>query len=136
MTALPLILSTHVDRELTLDAFDLAFARLGGFLDAEAPTIELLGRALSLPHVLQSIRALHLLHRGEGVSDRKVIETAIRHLTDLRDQLLSTPNKAVFVNAQALHGALSHRDVDAAIRFMGARVDDQIAGLVYTLRNP
>jgi hypothetical protein len=133
MTALPLILSTHVDREPALDGFDLAFVRLGGFLDAEAPTIEALGRALSLPHVLQSICALHLLHRGEGVSDRKVIETAIRHLTDLRDELLSIPSDAAVVNPQAFRRVLSHRDVDAAIRFMGARVDDQISALKYAI---
>jgi hypothetical protein len=49
MTALPLILSIHVDREPTVDMLDLAFARLGGFLDAETETLEALGEALSLP---------------------------------------------------------------------------------------
>ena len=106
-------------------------AELGGFLDAEAPIIEALGRALSLSHVGQSIRALHLLHRGEGEPDREVIETAIGHLTDLRDHLLAIPNGAPVVTPQALQGMLSSKDVDNAIRFMGARVDDQIAALLY-----
>jgi hypothetical protein len=129
MTALPYILSTHVDREPALDAFDLAFARLGGFLDAEAPTIEALGRALSLPCVEQSIRDLHILHRGEGDTDTFVIDTALGHLTDLRDELLAIPSRAVVVNLQAIDGVISQRDVDATIRFLGARVADQMAAL-------
>jgi hypothetical protein len=34
---------------------------------------------------------------------------------------------------QALRGALSPKEVDAAVRFMAARLDDQIAALRYAL---
>jgi hypothetical protein len=129
MTALPLILAIHVDRESTIDTFDLVFARLGGFLDAEAPTIEALAAALSLPQVGHCMQDLHLLHRGGRESDPKVIATALGLLTNLRDQLLSIPSGASLLLPQALEGELASRDVDAAIRFMGARVDDQIAAL-------
>ncbi len=134
MTALPLILSIHVDRESTIDTIDLAFARLGGFLDAEAPSIEALGVALCLPPVKRSLRALHQLHRGGPAPDPRLIETAISHLRDLRDQLLASPGDTPVVAPQALEGVLAPQDVDAAIRFMGARVDDQIATLVHALR--
>ena len=135
MTALPLILSNHVVRDPTLDSFDLAFGRLGGFLDTEASTIETLGQALALPHVGRSILALHLLHRGGGEPDPVVIKAAIKHLTALRDVLLAIPSRAVMINPQAIEGVISRRDVDAAIRFMGARVDEQIAALVHVLRD-
>jgi hypothetical protein len=135
MTALPLILSTHVDREPALDAFDLAFARLGRFLYAELGMIEALGRALSLQHLGRSISALHLLHRGGSEPDPVVIKTAIEHLADLRDLLLAIPSRAEVINPQAIDGVISLRDVDAAIRFAGARVDEQIAALVYALRD-
>ena len=133
MTALPLILATHVEREPTLDAFDLAFAQLGGFLDAETETLGALGEALSLPTIGQSIRALQLLHRGGGDPDAKVIATAIRHLSDLRDQLLVVPNGASVMTPQALQGVFALKDVDAAVRFIGAHIDDQIAALQCTL---
>lgn len=133
MTALPLILTTHVDCEPTLDMLDLAFARLGGFLGAEGAFLEAIAEALSLPGVGQSLGALHLLHRGGGDPDTKVIATAIGHLSDLRDQLLAVPNGASLVTPQALEGVLAPKEVDAAIRFIGARVDDQIATLLYTL---
>jgi hypothetical protein len=133
MTALPLILPTHVEFDSTLDMLDLAFARLGGFLDVEAATLEALGEALSLPRVGQSLGALHLLHRGGRDTDPQVIETAIGHLADLRDQLLAVPHGASVVMPQALHGAVAPKEVDAAIRFMAARLDDQIAALLYAL---
>jgi hypothetical protein len=133
MTALPLILSIHVDREPTVDKLDLAFARLGGFLDAETETLDALGEALSLPTVGQSVRALQILHRGGGDPDAKVIATAIRHLSDLRDELLVVPNGASVMTPQALQGVFAIKDVDAAVRFIGARIDDQIAALLYTL---
>lgn len=133
MTALPLILTTHLHCEPTLDMLDLAFARLGGFLDTEAAALEALGEALSLPRVVQSLCALHLLHRGGRDTDPTLIETAIGHLEDLRNELLEVPHDALVMKPQALRGVFPLKDVDAAIRFMGARVDDQIAALLYAL---
>jgi hypothetical protein len=134
MTALPFIVAIHVDREPTVDMFDLAFARLGGFLDGEAATLEALGDALSVPKIGHNVRALHVLHRGGGDSDPMLIKKAIGHLTDLRDLLFATPNGAPVINPQALQGILAPKDVDAAIRYVGARVDDQIAAFWYALR--
>ena len=133
MTALPLILTTQVDCEPTLDMLDLAFSRLGGFLDVEGASLEALGEALSLPRVGHSLGALHLLHRGGRDTDPQVIEAAIAHLVDLRDELLAVPHGASVVMPQALQGAIAHKDVDAAIRFMAARLDDQIVLLRYEL---
>jgi hypothetical protein len=56
-----------------------------------------------------------------------------QRIGDLRDQLLAVPNGAFVVMPQALRGAISAKEVDAAVRFMAARVDDQIAALQYAL---
>ena len=133
MTALPLILATHVEHVSTLDKLDLGFARLGEFLDAEAATLEALGEALALPGVKRSLGALHLLHRGERDTDAQIIATAIGHLSDLRDQLLAIPHHASVVKPQALPGAVAPKEVEVAVRFMAARLSDQIAALEYAI---
>ena len=133
MTALPLIITTHVGCEPTLGMLDLAFARLGGFLDTESATLNALGEALSLPRVGQSLCALHLLRRGGRESDPQVFDTAIRLLRDLRDELLVVPHDALVMKPQALRGVFALKDVDAVIRFMCARIDEQIAALQYAL---
>lgn len=127
MTALNPILSTHVLG--AIGTRDLVFARLGAFAEDPGGTLCAIARLCGLPRMAELLAALNALHRTPDGDDDGVIGEAIAILTELRDLLAALPVEAEIRAPIREEDRTLVRDLDAAIRYAGARTEDHIAAL-------
>lgn len=128
------IIATHVGITTDEDARDLAFARLAALSHDEGGTLVAIARLCGYPGIMEALAGLESLHRGPMIDDQDVIRDAIALLETLRDVLVSIPAdceaKSVILETDRTLVA----NLDAAVRYAGARVDDNLRALEYLLR--
>lgn len=133
MNAPNLILATHVAAVSPARA-DLAFARLGALVEDEGQALAAIGRLCGRPQIAPLLAKLETLHRDPGGDDSPVIAEAVRLLEDLRDTLASIPTRAEITGRILEEDRPRIRDLDAAIRYSGARVEDHLIAMRRLLR--
>ncbi|MCR9150292.1 MAG: hypothetical protein NXH83_08965 [Rhodobacteraceae bacterium] len=128
------VIATHVGITTDEDARDLAFARLAALLQDEGGTLAAIARLCGYPGILEALSGLESLHRGPRIDDQDVIRDAIALLETLREVLVSIPSvceiKSVILETDRALVA----NLDAALRYAGARIDDNLRALEGLLR--
>lgn len=131
MGTLPInpIIGTHVGG--TTDLADLFCARLGAFLDEEASRLQQLSRLLELPKIPRLLATLGNLHRGPRYPDRAVLAETDAVLAELLDVMRGVPFDAAPTGPVLPGDESLLREIDAAIRWCGARVEEQRQAIMY-----
>lgn len=122
------IIGAHFDTPIE-DATDLVFARLGGLAADVGGSLETISRLCGKPDILHLLRELDCMHRAPDVDDSVVIEQALRLLGDLHDVLSGIPTDPPFVSVVRDEDRTLVSHFDAAVRYSGARVADQLQAL-------
>lgn len=112
---------------------ELAFVRLAELLQDIGETLTKMSRLCGRPEIVSALMGLEGLHRGPGISDRDVIMDALRLLESLRENLMSIPADCEIVGDVFEADRMLIADLDAAVRYAGARVDDNIRALGHLL---
>jgi len=100
---------------------------LGGSLRA-------FSRLCGYPELKAAVAGLEGLHRGPGIDDQDVIREAIALLETLREILVALPSDCEVTSAILETDRRLVADLDAAVRYAGARVDDDLRALEDLLR--
>lgn len=108
---------------------DLAFARLAALTDDIGGSLADITRLCGRPEIGAVLLALEGLHRGPNISDEDVIRAAIPMLERLRDELMAIPADCEIRTVILEKDRPLVAQFDAAVRYAGARVDDNIASL-------
>ena len=122
------IIATHfgtTDEDLR----DLAFARLAALSEDVGGSLADIARLCGRPQIAEVLLGLEGLHRGPSIADEDIIREVIPMLERLRDELMAIPADCEIRTVILEKDRPLVADLDAAVRYAGARVDDNIAGL-------
>jgi hypothetical protein len=138
------------------DRAGLALARLGALLDREGASLERILRLVGAgPAPLAHLAALGQVHVEPGPDgERLAVTAAAAHLEPVRDALADVPARVEVIPCADVAGSSNvsgaadgaqtptspasrpseARDLDAAVRHLGARCDDVLASLAHVMR--
>lgn len=100
-----------------------ALARLAAYLEAEGPTLARVLSLLDLRGGLTDLEALQTLHVEPGLEAVALADAAL-HLDALLDDLAEVPTRAQPQIPMGVADRALVRDLDAAVRWLGARTQD------------
>lgn len=122
------IIFTHV-ADSDMDARDLAFARLGAFVTDLGDMLADIARLTGRPRISAIVDDIGALHRTPDGDDADVIRLAVGLLDDLAAELCGIlPDVKIVSAVHAADGTLL-RELDAAVRYAGARAEDHAKAL-------
>lgn len=123
------ILSAHVV-DCEFDARDLAFARLGALAEDVGGTLSAMARLCGKPTIPAILDQIDGLHRTpDGADDQKVISFAVALLESLADELAGIPPTPEITSVILDTDRSLVANLDAAVRYAGARVEDNARAL-------
>lgn len=123
------IISTHFGSEGGRDQKDLALSRLSRLVADDGGHLAAIGRLCNRPAITAALQKLDALLEQEPDRDTDLIGQAIGLLEGLRDTLVEIPTDCE-IDAVILDGdQCLVENLDGALRFAGARVEDNIRAL-------
>lgn len=122
------IIYTHV-ADSDMDARDLAFARLGAFVTDLGDMLADIARLTGRPRIAAIMDDIGALHRAPDGNDLDVIRAAVRLLGDMATELCGIPPDVEIVSAVHVADGTLLRELDAAVRYAGARAEDHAKAL-------
>jgi len=123
------ILSAHVG-DCEFDARDLAFARLGALAEDVGGPLSAIARLCGRPMILGLLDQIEGLHRSpDGTDDQDVIGSAVALLERLSDELARIPPNPEITSVILESDRSLVANFDAAVRYAGARVEDNARAL-------
>lgn len=128
MNASTFIVATQV-AQTSLDRADVVFARLGSLVRDEGETLAAIARLCGRPEIMRHLAEIEALHRDPGGNDSPTIRAAIGILAALHDRLATLPVNPEPTGAQHEDDPALLEGLDAAIRYVGARVEEHLRAM-------
>lgn len=106
----------------------LALDRLGAFIEAEAPSLRIAVCAFDIPGAEADLAALEMLDIPSAGEDAALREAVVR-MERLLSALTAVPCDVSQVALSRDVGSAIRRDLDARVRWLGARTEDTLLAL-------